>query len=75
MINITEEIKASNQVEKSFLPGAPWPIMHKSSLKANTPELRKICGIDYVFWKDSRDNISFYQIFAHTGELNYTLVK
>ena len=42
---------------KHFLPGAPWPILHKAELKPLTPEYRRICGRDYVFWKDNFDQV------------------
>ena len=42
---------------KHFLPGAPWPILHKAELKPLRPEYRRICGRDYVFWKDNFDQV------------------
>lgn len=40
-----------------FLPGAPWAIMHSSSLEPGQKEFRRICGKDYVFFKDADGSI------------------
>lgn len=40
-----------------FLPGAPWPILHKAELKTNVPEYRRICARDYVLWKDASGQV------------------